>query len=74
VMPGTTHVFAAGVLRPADLVTCDIRGHHLALGVPNNADLGASVGYSGENVAAVTLTVTQRRDDSVTATCHGGGS
>jgi hypothetical protein len=74
VMPGTTHVFAAGLLRPADLITCDIRGHHLALGVPNSAGRGASVGYSGAKIASVTLTVIQRRDDSVSATCHAGSS
>src|SRR5205807_409060 len=26
---GQEHTYAAGVLRPADLVTCDVRGHHL---------------------------------------------
>jgi hypothetical protein len=72
VIAGTTHVFAAGVLRPADLVTCDIRGHQLALGVPNNTGGGASVGYSGTNIVSVTLTVTDRRDGSVSAACRAG--
>jgi hypothetical protein len=74
VLAGTIRVFAAGVLRPADLVTCDIRGHHLALGVPNDTGPGASVGYGGGNIVSVTLTVTRHEDGSVRATCHTGGS
>lgn len=74
VLAGTERVFPPGVLRPGDLVTCDIRGHHLALGVPTETGPGASTGYNGVNVVSVTLTVAQHRDGSVSASCHTGGS
>jgi hypothetical protein len=34
VLPGTAHVFAPGEIEVADVVTCDVRGHHLEAGVP----------------------------------------
>jgi hypothetical protein len=73
-LPGTEHVFPPGVLRPADLVTCDILGHHLEVGVPveSGPGSGASNGYGGANVITVTLAVAHRRDGSVSATCHRG--
>jgi hypothetical protein len=74
VLPGTEHVFPPGVLRPADLVTCDILGRKLQVGVPieSGAGSGASNGYGGTNVVSVTLSVAHRRDGSVDATCHRG--
>jgi hypothetical protein len=70
VLAGTKHVFAPGVLRPSDLVTCDILGHHLALGVPTQTGPSSSSGYGVTNVVYVTLAVALRRDGSVTASCH----
>ena len=73
VVAGTTRVFAPGGLRPADLVTCDILGHRLALGVPTQAGPSSSTGYSGgKKVVAVTLAVALRADGSVTASCNAG--
>jgi hypothetical protein len=73
-LPGTAHVFPPGVLRPADLVTCDILGHELELGVPleSGPGSGASTGYSGANVISVTLAVAHGTNGSVDATCHRG--
>jgi hypothetical protein len=72
VFAGTTQVFPPGALRAADVVTCDIRGHQLAMGVPDTIGPGGSVGYGGTNVVSVNLTVAQRRDGSVSATCGDG--
>jgi hypothetical protein len=72
VLPGTEHVFPPGVLRPADLVTCDILGHHLEIGVPIESGPGASMGWGGANVISVTLSVAHRPDGSVDASCHRG--
>jgi len=69
VLAGTTHVFPPGALRPADLITCDIRGHQLEIGVPTIAGRAASTGYGGKNVVRVSLEVTRHADGSVTATC-----
>jgi hypothetical protein len=72
-LPGTERVFPPGVLRPADLVTCDILGHQLEVGVPIESGTGpASTGYGGANVVTVTLSVARRPDGSVSATCHRG--
>jgi hypothetical protein len=68
-MPGTSSVFPPGDLRAADLVTCNIRGHQLQLGVPINVGPGASTGFGGANVSTVTLTVAHNRDGSVSANC-----
>jgi hypothetical protein len=73
-LPETTRVFPPGVLQPADLVTCDIRGHHLEFGVPAYAGPGGSVGYNGANIVGVTLTFARHRDGSVDASCHTDGS
>jgi hypothetical protein len=66
---GTKDVFPRGVLRPADLVTCDIGGHHLELGVPTVSGHPASTGFKGKNVVGVNLEVTRNADGSVTAAC-----
>jgi hypothetical protein len=68
---GTTRHFAAGVLRAADLVTCNILGYHLALGVPVTPGGRASLS-SGRPRSAVVLWVAYNRDASVTASCHRG--
>ncbi len=65
---GTTRRFAPGVLRAAGLVTCDIRGHHLRVGVPVETGGRATVSYGG-TYPLVVLTVANNRDGSVTATC-----
>jgi hypothetical protein len=67
---GTTRRFAPGVLRAIDLVTCDIRGHRLKVGVPVVVGR-ASVSYGGTYPVAV-LTVAYNRDGSVTASCRRG--
>jgi len=72
VLAETTHVFAPGALEVADLVTCDIRGHHLDFGVPAQTGPSGSVGYSGANIVSVTLTVARRADGAVEARCHTG--
>ncbi len=72
ILAGTRRIFPAGVLRPADLVTCDILGHHLALGVPTQTGPSSSSGYSGKNVVPVVVAVALRRDGSVSASCHTG--
>jgi hypothetical protein len=73
VLAGTQRTFPAGVLRPGDVVTCDILGHKLEDGVPIE-HLTSSTGYGGKNLTSVTLSVTHNRDDSVTASCHKGNS
>jgi hypothetical protein len=74
VLAGTRRVFLPGVLRPADLVTCDIPGHHLALGVPTQTGGPASTtrNFGGRKVVAVTVAVALRPDGSVSASCHLG--
>ena len=72
VLPGTSRVFAPGVLRPTDLVTCDILAHVLQIGVPIERDQPSSVGYGGAHVVSVTLQVTRRTDGSVATTCRRG--
>ena len=72
VLPGTRRVFAPGELHATDLVTCDIHGHHLELGVPTGVGPGASTGWSGAHVVPVTLRVGLNGDGSVTASCHRG--
>jgi hypothetical protein len=73
VMPGIARSFAAGVLRPTDLVTCDILGHKLRQGVP--IEIGtATTGYGGKKVTSVVLSVTHNRDGSVRASCHKGNA
>ncbi len=71
VMPGMQRTFPAGLLRPADLFTCDILGHKLEDGVPIEYGT-SSTGYGGKNVTSVVLSVTRNRDGSVTASCHTG--
>lgn len=70
VLAGTTHVFAAGELDVADLVSCDIHGHHLEAGVPSSAEQPATIGYNGANIVGVTMTVERHQDGSVEADCH----
>jgi hypothetical protein len=71
--PNVSQTFPSGVLRPADLVTCTIRGHELEDGVPIEYGT-SSTGYGGKNVTSVTLSVTHNRDGSVTARCHLGAT
>jgi hypothetical protein len=59
-----------GDLRAADLVTCDIRGHHLQRGVPIDVGPPASTGFGGANVTTVTLTAAHNRDGSVSTSCE----
>jgi hypothetical protein len=73
VLAGSTHVFPPGVLRATDLVSCEILGHHLELGVPVETGPSASMGWGGAHVVSVTLVVGRNRDGSVTASCHRGG-
>jgi hypothetical protein len=73
VLPGTQRTFPSGLLRPGDVVTCDILGHKLEDGVPVEF-LTSSTGYGGKNVTSVTLSVTHNRDESVSASCHTGNS
>jgi hypothetical protein len=73
VLPGTQRIFPAGLLRPGDVVTCDILGHKLEDGVPIEF-LTSSTGYDGRNLTSVRLSVTHNRDDSVTGRCHTGNS
>jgi hypothetical protein len=72
VLPGTTHVFAPGEIQVADVVTCDIRGHHLEVGVPVYTGGPVTVGYDGLNIAPVAMTVERRDDGSVEVACHTG--
>jgi hypothetical protein len=72
VVPGTERTFPPGLLRSADLVTCDIRGHHLEQGVPDEPGGAASAGFGGENVVSVALSVSLARDGSVHSSCHVG--
>lgn len=72
VLPGTTVTYPSGVLRPTDLVTCDILGHHLEVGVPTLTGQPASTGFGGANVISVTLAVTRNASGSVTASCKRG--
>jgi hypothetical protein len=72
VLPGIPKTFRRGVLRPADLVTCLIRGHRLEAGVPLG-QLTANGGFAGKDLAPLTLSVTRNGDGSVTARCHVGG-
>lgn len=74
VLAGETRRFPRGALRAADLVSCDILGHHLQAGVPLERGPGARVanGFSGLNVVSVNLVVERHADGSVTATCTSG--
>jgi hypothetical protein len=72
VLPETTHVFAPGELQVADVVTCDIRGHHLEAGVPAYTGGPLTVGYDGLNIVPVTMTVERGDDGSVEVACHTG--
>lgn len=58
-----------GVLRPADLVSCQIDARRLEVGVPIEPEMTSETGYEGVGVTTVRLTVTRHRDDSVTASC-----
>jgi hypothetical protein len=71
VMPGIPRTFSPGLLRPADLVTCNILGHKLEQGVPIQIGT-SSTGYGGKNVPPVVLSVTHNRDGSVRASCRKG--
>ncbi len=63
--------FPPGVLRATDLVTCDILGYHLKVGVPVEIGRSVSGGYGG-TYPVVVLAVAHNRDGSVTASCHKG--
>jgi hypothetical protein len=68
VMPGVPRTLTG--LRPSDLVTCEILGHRLQMGVPSNVGGQSSTGYGGSDVVSVTLVATRHRDGSVAADCH----
>ncbi len=73
VLPGEEKDFPPGVLRSTDLVTCDILGRHLEIGVPVEANgQPSSSGYGGASVETVTLEVALNKDGSVSANCHRG--
>ena len=66
--------FAAGTLRPGDVVTCDIRGHHLEAGVPEITGQTERTGYGGKNIVSVRLALLRHADGSVTADCGVGNA
>ena len=72
VIPGVQRTIAAGTLRPGDLITCDIRGHRLAAGIPTRADVPTTVSYSGAHIVTVTLEVARDRDGTLLTSCHDG--
>lgn len=72
-MPGTRRAFPAGLLRVGDIVSCDILGHKLEVGVPTDSRTSSN-GYGGKHVISVTLSVTHNRDGSVAASCHRGNA
>jgi hypothetical protein len=72
VFAGTQRDFPSGVLRAADLITCEILGHHLRIGVPTEVGPPASTGFGGANIVTVTLTASLNRDGSVSARCLRG--
>ena len=73
VAPETTQVFEAGELDVADEVACDIRGHHLAAGVPEYTGRGGvAIGYDGLHIVPVTMTIERKDDGSVEVACHTG--
>ena len=71
VVPGVQRTFDPGALRPGDLIICNIRGHHLELGIPTSGPPG-SVGYPGSHVVTVTLEAARDRDGTLLASCHDG--
>jgi hypothetical protein len=73
VVPGVQRTFAPGRLRPGDVITCNIRGRRLSVGVPTRSDVPATTGYSGAHVVTVTLEVARDRDGTLLASCHDGG-
>jgi len=64
VLGGTTHTFAPGLLRPGDLVTCNLGGHHWENGIPN------AVIPLNEHYSTGPLSVHLQRDGSVVASCR----
>ena len=76
IFAGTTQQIPAGVLRSADLVTCDIVGHRLSTPVPDATGLDTRVttGFGGAGYTSVSLSVAHNPDGSVTASCHAGNS
>ena len=71
IAPGTSRVFAPGVLRPTDLVTCRIPGQNLQMGVPleKGPRHRGRVTYVGRGVVPTALQVTYEKDGSVRARC-----
>lgn len=70
---GDERTFARGRMRTGDLVTCDIHGHHLEMGVPPPRGIGPSrTSYGGANIVSVFLAVTHNRDGTVHAECGVG--
>jgi hypothetical protein len=69
VLPGVAQTLTG--LRPGDLVTCDILGHHLQMGVPSSTGFGpASVGVGGGDVPGATLALARHTDGTVVASCR----
>lgn len=67
VLPGVRQTLTG--LQPSDLVTCDVLGHHLQMGVPSNLGARASVGVGGGDAPGAQLELTRHADGSVTASC-----
>ncbi len=69
---GQTMTFPPGALRPGDLLTCHIRGHHLELGIVDRVGSMGSNGFGGKDVVSVTLTATRHSDGAITTRCYQG--
>jgi hypothetical protein len=66
---GEQRTIPPGVLRPGDLVVCEIAGRRLELGIPIETGVSPETGYGGAGVRTLTLTATRHHDESVTARC-----
>jgi hypothetical protein len=69
VVLGSSRVFAPGVLRAMDLVTCNDHGLHLQMPVPFQSGQPGRVTFTRTNMVSVTLRVTYEHDGSVRASC-----
>lgn len=70
VFPESRRTFEPGTLEVGDEITCTIRGHRLAAGVPSYVGEPMSTGYNGRNIVGVTMTVERHDDGSIVADCH----
>jgi hypothetical protein len=67
---GERQTFAPNVMRPGDVVTCDILDHRLKAHVPIKVGPGVRVRYNGLHIVSLILQVARHRDGTVTADCH----